>query len=41
MRRAPSKVYNENLRYTEIDFVCSQGGKKFKTASKGERPNQW
>ncbi|XP_065900143.1 uncharacterized protein [Dysidea avara] len=41
VRRAPSKVYNENLRYTEIDFVCSQGGKKFKTASKGERPNQW
>ena len=26
-KRAPSKVYNENLRYREIDFVCAHGGK--------------
>ena len=26
-KRAPSKVYNENLRYREIDFVCAHGVK--------------
>ena len=26
-KRAPSKVYNEDLRYREIDFVYAHGGK--------------
>ena len=40
-RRAPSKRYNENLKYSEINLACIHGGKKFKTTSKGERPGQW
>lgn len=39
-KRTPSKAYSEDLEYAEIDLVCVHGGKHFKTASKGERPNQ-
>ena len=40
-RRAPTKNYNDDLRYSEINLVCIHGGKNFKTTSKGERPGQW
>ena len=26
-KHAPSKVYNEDLRYREINFLCAHGGK--------------
>lgn len=27
-RRAPTKNYNDDLRYSEINFVCIHGGKQ-------------
>jgi len=36
-KQAPFKEYNEDQKYSDIDLVCVHGGKKFKTASKGEQ----
>ena len=38
--RAPRKNFNPDLVYSEIDYACQHGGKKFKTTSTGKRPNQ-
>ncbi|XP_071529158.1 uncharacterized protein [Panulirus ornatus] len=38
-RRCTKKTYNPDIKYTEIDFACIHGGRKFKTKSKGSRPN--
>ena len=34
------KNFNEDLKYSELEYVCIHGGKNFKTTSTGERPNQ-
>lgn len=39
-QRAPKKKFNQDLKYSEIDFACYHGGKKFKSTSTGKRPNQ-
>ena len=33
------KIYNEDLKYAELEYACINGGKNFKTTSTGERPN--
>ena len=39
-KRRTKKIYNEDLKYAEIEYACINGGKNFKTTSTGERPNQ-
>ena len=39
-RRAPNRIFNTRLVYSEIVYCCIHGGKTFKSESKGERPNQ-
>ena len=39
-KKCPNKKINPELLYSELDFACIHGGKKFKTKSKGSRPNQ-
>ena len=39
-KQSAKKVYNEDLKYTEIEYACINGGKNFTTTSTGERPNQ-
>ena len=38
--RTLAKVIKQDLLYTEVEYACIHGGKNFKTASKGDRPNQ-
>ena len=40
-RRTPTKNYNDDLRYSEINLVCIHVGKNLKTTPKGEQPGQW
>ena len=39
IKRAPKKVFNRDLRYSELDYACIHGGKDFKSTSTGKRPN--
>lgn len=39
-RRAPNKVFSEDLKFSELDFSCKEGGRKIVSKSKGIRPNQ-
>ena len=39
-KRSSKKNFNEDLKYSEIEYACIHGGKNFKTTSTGERPNQ-
>jgi len=39
-RRAPNKVFCEDLKFSELDFSCKEGGRKIASKSKGVRPNQ-
>ena len=39
-RRAPDKVFREDLQFSELDFFCKEGGRKIVSKSKGVRPNQ-
>ena len=39
-KKCPNKKLNPDLLYSELDFACIHGGKKFKTKSKECRPNQ-
>lgn len=39
-KRCPKKKFSPELKYSEVDFRCVHGGKKFKSQSKGIRPNQ-
>ena len=39
-KKCPNKKLNPELLYSELDFACIHGGMKFKTKSKGSRPNQ-
>ena len=39
-KRCPKKNFSPELKYSEVDFRCVHGGKKFKSQSKGVRPNQ-
>ena len=39
-KRRTKKIYNEDLKYAELEYACINGGKNFKTTSTGERPNQ-
>ena len=34
------KSYNEDLKYTELEYACINGRKNFKTTSTSERPTQ-
>ena len=38
-KRAPKKQFNEELKYSEIEYFCIHGGRVFKSSSTGERPN--
>ena len=38
--RFHNKHYNENLKYSEIDYACIHGGRKAGSRSTGKRPNQ-
>ena len=39
-RRAPNKVFCEDLKFSELDFSCKKEGRKIASKSKGIRPNQ-
>ena len=40
-QRAPTdRIFNDNLVYSEITYCCVEGGKDYKSQSKGECPNQ-
>ena len=39
-KRVTKRVSNRELRYSEVQFRCIRGGKKFASRSKGARPNQ-
>ena len=39
-KRAPSKSFNPRIKYSELVYSCIHGGKKFKSKSKGYRPQQ-
>ena len=39
-KRCPKKNFSPELKYSEVDLRCVHGGKKFKSQSKGVRPNQ-
>ena len=39
-KRCPKKKFSPELKYSEVDFRCVHGGKKFKSQSKGVRPNK-
>ena len=39
-KHAPKKQFNEELKYSEIEYSCIHGGKDFKSTSTGERSNQ-
>ena len=40
-KRATKKHFNEELKYSELDFACIHGGKDgYKSTSTGKRPNQ-
>jgi zinc finger SWIM domain-containing protein 3 len=39
-KKCPKRKFNPDLRYSELDFRCVHGGKKFKSMSKGVRPKQ-
>ena len=39
-KRRTKKIYNEDLKFAELEYACINGGKNFKTTSTGERPNQ-
>ena len=39
-KRAPHKSFREEIVYAELVYSCIHGGKKFKSESKGKRPNQ-
>jgi hypothetical protein len=38
-RRCSKKIFAARLRYSELDYSCIHGGKKFESESKGARPN--
>ena len=40
MRRAPNRNFKSEIRYSELVYCCIHGGKKFKSESKGKRPQQ-
>ena len=40
MRRAPNRTFNPRIEYSEVVYSCIHGGKKFKSESKGKRPQQ-
>ena len=35
-----NKTYNPRIKYSELVYTCIHGGKKFKSESKGIRPQQ-
>lgn len=39
-KKCPKKKLNSELLYSEIDYACIHGGRKFKSQSKGKRPDQ-
>ena len=39
-KRVTKKVFNERLKYSEIDYACIHGGRTARTTSTGIRPNQ-
>ena len=39
-KRAPHKNFKKEIVYAELVYSCKHGGKKFKSESKGKRPNQ-
>jgi len=39
-QRAPNRHFNADLIYSEITYCCKEGGKEYKSESKGERPKQ-
>ena len=39
-RRAPNKAFCEDLKFSELDFSCKEGGRKITSKSKGVRQNQ-
>ena len=40
MRRAPNKKFKSEIKYSELVYCFIHGGKKFKSESKGKRPQQ-
>ena len=39
VKRAPKKQFNEELKYSDIEYSCIHGKRVFKSSSTGERPN--
>lgn len=40
LRRAPNRKFNPSIQYSKVVYSCIHGGKKFKSESKGKRPQQ-
>ena len=40
LRRARNRKFNPSIQYSEVVYSCIHGGKKFKSESKGKRPQQ-
>ena len=40
IKHAPKKLFNHDVRYSELDYAFIHGGKQFKSSSTGKRPNQ-
>lgn len=40
LRRAPNRYFNPAIKYSEVVYSCIHVGKKFKSESKGKRPQQ-
>ena len=39
-KRCVNKTFNPAIKYSELVYTCIHGGKKFKSESKGKRPQQ-
>ena len=36
-RRAPKRTYNQQLKFSEIDYACVHGGREYKSTSSQKR----
>jgi len=39
-KRAPKRMFNDELKFGELQYACIHGGRNYNSKSKGARPNQ-